>query len=177
MGKLFKTYLRSHNLDTKTDEAYFNCINPYFETEEFKSLEQYIQHGDINRIQHIQSVAYLSYKISKKLKKRHIETTIGALLHDLFYYDWHEKDISHKWHGYVHPGFALENAKELSKKINRELSDIEKNIIERHMWPLTLVPPKHIESYIVCMVDKYVSIAEIIICKSEKLKRKYLLRG
>ena len=37
---------------------------------------------------------------------------------------------------------------------------VEKNIIERHMFPLTLIPPKYRESVVVCLVDKGCSIYE-----------------
>ena len=33
-----------------------------------------------------------------------------------------------------------------------------KNSIERHMFPLTIIPPKYLEGWIVSMADKYVSL-------------------
>ncbi len=33
----------------------------------------------------------------------------GAMLHDFYLYDWHEKN--HDWHGFTHADRAVENAK------------------------------------------------------------------
>ena len=34
----------------------------------------------------------------------------GALLHDYFLYDWHDKNKPAKFHGFTHPKIAFENA-------------------------------------------------------------------
>lgn len=79
----------------------------------------------------------------------------GALLHDYFLYDWHEKEEWHRLHGFRHPYFALRNASRDFK-----LSRIEENVILRHMFPLTPIPPSCREAWIVCMADKYCSARE-----------------
>ena len=168
MSKLHNLYIHSYKLSEESDKEFFDCVRDYYYTEEFQSMSPNIQHGSINTIQHIKSVAYISFRLSKKLKFDYYKTTRGALLHDLFYYDWHDPDPSHKLHGYRHPGFALKNARELSKKYGTELSKLEENIIHRHMFPLTVVPPRYKEAVLVSMVDKYVATKEIIICSSEK---------
>ena len=38
--------------------------------------------------------------------------------------------------------------------------DKEKEIIKKHMWPLTFSPPKYLESFIVTIVDKYCAFKE-----------------
>ena len=50
----------------------------------------------------------------------------------------------------VNPKISLANASELFK-----LNDMEKDIILKHMWPLTVIPPKYTEGIIVTLVDKY----------------------
>ncbi len=166
-------YKKTYALSEERDVEYFRCVGDYYYTEEFQSMKGYIQHGTIDRIQHINSVAYMSYRIAKKLKLDYYRTARGALLHDLFYYDWHDPDPSHRLHGYYHPGFALKNARELSRKNELNLTSLEENIICRHMFPLTVVPPKFKESALVCLVDKYVAIKEMIICSSEKRSKKF----
>ena len=47
-----------------------------------------------------------------------------------------------------------------NKYIRYSLNNIEKDIIEKHMWPLTLRLPKYKESYVVLMVDKYCALFE-----------------
>lgn len=79
------------------------------------------------------------------------------VLHDLFLYDWHfhAKETGNYFHGLTHPRRALENAQRLFS-----LTDREKNIILRHMWPLTVTPPKYREAYVIVMFDKYCSLME-----------------
>ena len=50
---------------------------------------------------------------------------------------------------------ALENAENLFF-----LNNIEKDIILRHMWPITFSTPKYLETFIVTFVDKYCAIKE-----------------
>ncbi len=80
----------------------------------------------------------------------------GALLHDYFLYDWHEKAKWHKWHGFRHPYTAWKNAK-AEFQLNRR----ETNIILRHMFPLTPVPPTCRESWLVCIADKICAMEEV----------------
>jgi uncharacterized protein len=85
----------------------------------------------------------------------------GALLHDFFLYDWRNHDVpdlpAGKFHGIEHPKIALANAKK-----HFVLNDIEKDIVRKHMWPLTLVPPKYKESFIVSFADKYLASKEFV---------------
>lgn len=60
-------------------------------------------------------------------------------------------------HGFSHPRTALKNA-------GREyrLSPREQDIIKKHMWPLTIVPPLCREAWIVTAADKYCSFLETV---------------
>ena len=78
-----------------------------------------------------------------------------------------EKKPLFQKHGFTHPRTALENA---CKYFN--LNEIEKDIIEKHMWPLTLRKvPKYKESVVVTMVDKYCSTKETFSPLVEKIKK------
>jgi uncharacterized protein len=118
---------------------------------------RFIQHGKTSVYHHSVSVAYYSYLIALKLRLPIHERTLirGALLHDYFLYDWHIDGHLHRLHGFRHPRKALVNAmKEF------QLSQVEKDIIIKHMFPLTPVPPMHLEGWIVCFVDKVCSTKE-----------------
>ncbi len=173
MGKLDRLFKRSYCLNEKDDTEYFDYVRDFCYTDEFASMEKNIQHGDISVVQHIYSVSYISYRLGKKLKFDKKAVTRGAFLHDLFYYDWHCPDPSHRLHGYHHPTTALRNARILSKKVGTSLSEVEENIIHRHMFPLTIIPPKYKESILVCFVDKYVAIKEIFISSFPKTKERF----
>lgn len=169
MEKLFDLYVRSYALTKENAPEFFEIVGDIYTTDEFQSMADYIQHADITRLQHIMSVAYMSYSITKKKGLDFVAAARGAMLHDLFYYDWHVPgDGSHRLHGYRHPGFALKNAKALFT-----LSEKEKNIIKRHMWPLTPTPPKYKESWIVCMSDKYCAHQESAIKLFPWTRKKY----
>ena len=129
------------------------------QSKNFNSTKQYIQHGNMTVNSHSMNVAKYSIAISEKLHipcKRD-ELIRGALLHDYFLYDWHHKDYvsPHKLHGFYHPGKALDNA---SREYS--LTPREKDIIKKHMWPLTVVPPMCREAWIVTTADKWCSLME-----------------
>lgn len=130
-------------------------------SENFRNTRNYIQHGSMPVYRHCMDVADQSIKISKLLRVNCNERELirGALLHDYFLYDWHDKyrDNYQRLHGFYHPGIALRNAqKEYS------LSDREKDIIKKHMWPLTIIPPACREAWIVTAADKYCSLLETL---------------
>ncbi len=165
----FRRYARSFVITPETEPEFFSYIQDIYDCPEWRSMNQYIQHADITRCRHIMSVAYTSYLRARETGANVEDTARGAMLHDLFYYDWHVAgDGTHRLHGYRHPGFALKNARELFT-----LTPLQENIIIRHMWPLTPTPPKHREGFIVTFWDKYCSLQEILINKSKKYRQKF----
>ena len=122
----------------------------------------FIQHGSVSVYDHVVAVACASVRAADALERVgvHVDRASlvrGALLHDYFLYDWHDPDPSHKLHGFKHPFFALARAEE-----DFNLTDRERNIIVRHMFPLVPVPPTCREAWIVCMADKWCALAETV---------------
>ncbi|MDD3252081.1 MAG: HD domain-containing protein [Lachnospiraceae bacterium] len=118
---------------------------------QFVRNHAYIQHGSISVYEHCVAVANRSCQIAEALHI-HVDMTAlirGALLHDYFLYDWHEKSADHRLHGFTHPAKALRNAER-----DYDLSPLEQNIILRHMFPLVPIPPVCREAWIVCLADK-----------------------
>ena len=129
-----------------------------------KMLGSYIQHGNTNVYTHSRNVAYISYLIANffekkfKAKINYNELIVGAMFHDFFLYDWHDKEKCPRLHGFKHPAIASKNAQ---KYYN--INEKEKIIIETHMWPLTITKfPKSFEALIVCIADKGCSFRETI---------------
>ena len=124
-------------------------------------LEEFVHHGNVTRLEHSMSVAYECFKLAKALKlKVDMKSMIrGALLHDFFLYDLKKGRVNR--HLVKHPAIALNNA-------NREfnINRIEKDIILKHMWPMTFKFPKYKESFIVCLIDTYCAIRECVFAKS-----------
>lgn len=142
----------------KMDEEFFKDVRKTVRHSRMNIAKNHIQHGNTSVFLHSVAVAYYCYKFSLMtgLDFKSDELVRGALLHDYFLYDWHTTQGATKLHGFYHPEAALINAEE-----DFNLTDCEKEIIERHMFPLTLHPPKHRESVLVCLVDKLCSTYEV----------------
>ena len=127
-----------------------------------RSMRRYVQHGRTSTYRHCVHVAAMSYRIAAVLAHVHIRTdrrsmVRGALLHDFYLYDWHEKDRSHRWHGFHHAARSLRNA-----EARFPLNGVERDIIRCHMWPLNLTClPRTREAAIVCLADKLCAIREL----------------
>lgn len=155
-------------------EFYINLrkIENYKEVCKQESL--YYQHGTTTVLKHSRNVAYCSLLFAKKLEEKfgikfnYHNLIIGAFLHDLFLYDWHQKDKSHRLHGYTHPLTASINAQRMCH-VNEEVA----KIIKTHMWPLTLRKvPLSREAFIVCFVDKVLALVETFGFMGRKKSRK-----
>lgn len=156
--RLERRYQRHRKLHNKLKEHADDILN----SEKFKSTRECIQHGSIPVQRHCIDVAKQSLIFSQalKIKVNEREMVRGALLHDYFLYDWHDKEREdyNGLHGFYHPGIALKNASD-----DYDLSDREKDIISKHMWPLTISRiPKYREAWIVTMADKYCSTLETL---------------
>ena len=156
-------------MDNINWQEYLKAAGDIYNTPQLQSLASFEQHFKINRLQHIRSVAYLSFLVSRRLKLNYTETARAATMHDLFYYDWREDDLSHKLHGYRHPGFALKNAYYLCGTLTPK----EIDIIKKHMWPLTVMPPRYTESYVVTAMDKYCAAIELWYSFSKSYREKF----
>ena len=116
------------------------CLHNLSQKSHLRRMEKFTQHGDTSCLLHTIAVAYYSIKIAEffgiKYKKR--DLIRGALLH-----------------GFTHPMTALRNADR-----DFDLTDTERDIIKKHMFPLTVIPPTCREGWIVCLADKYCSLYE-----------------
>lgn len=157
----------SHNIDEKA--LFFKIIQDITSNETVKQMKNFRQHCDTSCYDHCLHVAYYSYWIAKKFGLDYISTARAAMLHDLFLYDWRKRyrDVELPGlHAFVHPKIALRNALEIF-----DLNVKEQDIIEKHMWPLTITLPKYKESYIVTFMDKYSAIRESYLAFQYQLKR------
>ena len=133
------------------------CLKNLSENSKLRKMDKFIQHGGTSCLKHTIAVAYYSIKVAELLGIRYKKRDLirGALLHDYFLYDWHDGAKGRNIHGFTHPGTALNNADR-----DFTLTDTERDIIKKHMFPLTIKPPVCREGWIVCMVDKYCSLYE-----------------
>lgn len=146
-------------LTKQEQRVVYHHLKAIYANKNVQSMRHYCQHGNISTFHHCRKVTACSYWLSLRLHL-HADTSSlirGAFLHDYYLYDWHIPDNSHRLHGYHHPMTALKNAKK-----EFDLNDIECDIIQNHMWPLTLFHmPKSKEAAIVCLADKLCTIQEV----------------
>lgn len=141
-------------------DEFFNIAKKLIDMPEVQKLSAYPHHRHKTRLDHVTEVAWLSFIIGKRFSLDCKAIVRGALLHDLFYYDWLREGP--RLHGFRHHNIALKNAGAI---IN--LSPKETDIIKKHMWPLTIIPPRYLESFIVCHVDTFCSFKDYFITSSE----------
>ena len=114
-----------------------------FQKPNFKKTAKFVQHGDVSVRKHSISVALTALKIRPSR-----------------FYKFYEL------HGFTHPGTALKNAKK-----DFRLTPREQDIIKKHMWPLTVIPPMCREAWIVTAADKYCSLMETLHLHGKKTKK------
>ena len=151
-----------------TDREYIACVSDILENPVFRSMGNYIMHGNTTCRTHCIDVSYFSYNVAKKLGLNAEACARAGLLHDMFLYDWHDhiRTTGNHFHGLTHPRVAMNNASK-----NFCLSCMERDIILKHMWPLTVVPPKYKEGLVVCYADKYCCVAEVLRRLSHRFRR------
>lgn len=145
------------------DKEYINIIKDIIENDMVKKMKNFRQHFDMSCFDHCLYVSYNSYLICKKHNLDYISAARAGMVHDLFLYDWRKRENGRKgFHALTHGKTAYENA---SKFLN--LNKIEKDIIIKHMWPVTLALPRYKETFVVTYVDKYFAMAEGFISKKK----------
>lgn len=148
------------HLTSRDRKHIHEILKTYQAQKEVQSMQKFVQHGHTSTYQHSMNVVRLSYWLNKRFHLHADEKAllVGALLHDFYLYDWHEKSTWHRWHGFSHPFRAAGNARKIFK-----INEKEKQIIESHMWPLTLRHmPVSREAVIVCLADKCCSVIETV---------------
>lgn len=153
----------------KEDNDFSDIIRPLIENETVLQMKNFRQHYETTCFDHCLTAAYYCYCICKKHHLDYKSATRAAMLHDLFLYDWRERQPDRKGlHAFTHGKTACENACKLFN-----LNDKEKDIIIKHMWPVTIAFPKSFEGFVLTFVDKYCAMSESFeILKSKLFTKK-----
>lgn len=153
--------------------AFAEYIRRFASQPTVRQLAQFTQHGSTSCLLHSVAVAYFSVRLARflHLHVREREMIRGALLHDYFLYDWHIKDPKRPAHATHHPLAALKNAER-----DFTLTDVEKDVICKHMFPVTPKPPRCREGWMVTLADKGCGLYETLCRKNayRKLRRRCL---
>ena len=156
---------------SEKDKEFQSIIKELIKNKQVQEMKKYKHHFSVSCYEHCYDAAYRCYKICKKHKLDYKSATRATMLHDMFLYDWHKKQEEQKrfldFHAFSHPKIAYKNA---SKEF--KLNEKEKDIILKHMWPVTISLPRSKEATILVIVDKHCVITETI----EELKNKIIKR-
>ncbi len=134
---------------------YNTCVDDLISHPMIQSMEQFRHHKNTSCLEHSLNVSYISFVLCKALRWDYKSAARGGLLHDMFLYDWRTTTLNEGRHGFVHPKIALDNVSVIA-----DTNNVEKDIILKHMFPLTWRPPAYRESLLVCLVDKYCALQE-----------------
>lgn len=142
------------------EKEFYRFAEPILRNAEFQRRRTFLHHQD-SVYDHSLKVAWVAYKLAKyvsKYKRINIQNVVvGALLHDFYLIPWRENKTPIIWkkHGFTHGRIASFN----SYQFFPWLMNIRiENAIKRHMFPLTIIPPRYIEGWIITTADKYVSL-------------------
>ncbi|MCM1023547.1 MAG: hydrolase [Prevotella sp.] len=168
VGQLKMLNAIGSKVDLSDGEAtdYHYLVADLLESDRVLQMRNYIHHGDTTCFQHCLNVSYYNYKVCRFFSLNERAGARAGLLHDLFLYDWHtyKRTKGERLHGFTHAKTALKNVRE-----NFYVSDLESDMIEKHMFPLNITAlPKYRETLVIVLVDKYCGLLETVI---PRLKR------
>lgn len=140
------------------NEEFYSYIKDLVHHPYVLKMKNFPHHCETNCYQHCLNVAYFNYRICKFFHLDAKSAARAGMLHDLFLYDWrgHWKKTGDPVHAMTHPHAALRNAKRYFK-----LNKLEEEMIVKHMFPVTPIPPTHWETWIITLTDKYCGTCEI----------------
>lgn len=118
-----------------------------------KQLPQHVK--GISCYDHSMFVAYVAFSLCRICRLDYRAAARGGMLHDLYLQDWSKTDVGRVRRLFLHPRLAAENARAFG------ISAKEEDIIRTHMWPLTVVPPRSREGYLVGLADKLCALTEM----------------
>lgn len=130
-------------------------VGPLVKHPQVAILARFMHHRTTTRLDHSLKVSWFSYQLARRFSLDGAAAARGGVLHDLFYYEWLTEGP--RLHGFRHPRICLENARQVVA-----LSATEEDVIIKHMWPLTFLPPRYAESWIVCFVDTYCTFIDYL---------------
>lgn len=153
-----------NNNDKYQDREYMVLVSDILYHNEYEKIKDITHHG-LSRYDHCVRVSYYSYKVTKALRLDYAKVARAGLLHDFFLEENESKNIKGKITNWIkHPKKAVDNSKHYFN-----LSDKEEDIIASHMFPVAIRTPKYLESWLVVLIDDFVSIYEAVTVRSKQI--------
>ncbi len=164
--KMLKAIGSKVDLEDENASDYHCYVRDLLTSEVVLKMKEFTHHGETTCFQHCLNVSYYNYKVCRFFSLNARAGARAGLLHDLFLYDWHtySRPKGERLHGFTHAKKALKNVRE-----NFYVSDLESDMIEKHMFPLNITAlPKYRETLVIVMVDKYCGLLETVIPRLKK---------
>ena len=157
----------------KDRAAFLELVGPLLQEADVQEMRDFSQHAEgISCYDHSLFVSYLSFLMAKRLGLDYRAAARGGLLHDLHLCHWEDTDVGRARRLVLHPLLAVQNAEKFG------LNDMERDIIVKHMWPLTRPLPRYRESFVVGLADKICATAEMLhLYRSSKVQYRLQLAG
>lgn len=171
-ARIFQADIRRERYEkNKRNREFYDCIRDIVRHPAVLRMKKYAQHCDTDCYEHCLNVAYQNFCICQRLGLDARSAARGGMLHDLFLYDWrtHSRKTGDRLHAITHPVAAYRNARKYF-----HLNPVEREVIAKHMWPLSVFPPRYPETYVICLTDKYCGSMEILDHYSRKWKNRKL---
>ncbi len=153
-----KKHKRAERLEV-SHENFYESIKDLINDPHVIAMKDIPQHTkEVSRYEHSLYVAYIAHKICLKFNLDAKTAARGGLLHDFEMHDKVRKSTGAVKMFFLHPKVAVKHSSKLY-----DLNEIEKDIIKKHMWPMTpLLIPKYKESFVVNLADKYCALFELL---------------
>lgn len=168
-------------------EQWYEIVETILLNDEFQKRKFFPHHHDMSVWDHSILVSFKSFLMADFFNADRRICAIAGLLHDFYPQAWlyseelnkiddgkylkdlYVKKTFFKMHGFVHGKEAAENyVKFFPSLVDKKITDT----IKKHMFPLTLVPPRYREGFIITSVDKWNSVHELPSLKVIPLKVK-----
>ncbi len=157
-------------------EEFGHIVEDLLETEAVQSMAQWLHHGKVSCLDHTVSVAFVSFRVAKRLGLDKEAVARAGLLHDLYLYHKRDKSKHTGLQSVDHPKIAVVNARKITT-----LSEKEENIILAHMWPFAGFAgamPKSMEAHLVNLADTILAAGEFCnITKGRQWRRELYGKG
>lgn len=156
-------------------DEWYGIVEDILLNDEFQRRKLFLHHHNMSVFEHSIRVSYHAFMIAKYFNASTRICAIAGLLHDFYPKAWlYSKELDEldsdylselnikkplfKKHGFTHGRDAsLNYIKYFPYLENKKITDA----ITKHMFPLTIKPPKYKESIIVSYADKLNSLNEL----------------
>lgn len=177
-------------------DEWFKITKDILLNDEFQKRKYFMHHHNLTVWDHSILVSFKAFKIAKRIGANARICAIAGMLHDFYTQAWlYSDELAQiddgkylqeigvkkplfKMHGFTHGADAATNYVKFFPELeDKRITDS----IKKHMFPMTLIPPKYIEGYILTSVDKLNSIRELpsvpeLSKKTTKFIKEYIFR-